>query len=519
MTNLILASSLFTLWTGALLAPLAGTPAAPVEAPPQPGAKVSVELYVMSKCPYCAQIMEELGPLLEDLRDHVDFRVGFVGTEVEGRLSAMHGESEVAGNLLEICVQRLFGNALPGFMRCMGRNLRAIPEGWESCAAAVGVDVSAVRTCADSGEGQQLLRESYREASARGVRGSPTLFIGGEKYQGNRSRDSLLMKICAAGDLRAPVCQDLPPIPRVRAVILSDRRCATCQARHWQAFLNRTFENLDLTELDYLDPAGKALHVAAGKPLLPAVVLDASVDALARESTSPVWDQLKAHGDYRVLATGSKFDPTAEICDNGIDDTGDGRADCRDPACKESISCRLEKPGELRLFLMSQCPFAARAVQVLPELMKATGLREVRFHFVVGFENGQMNSLHGSEELAENRRMACVQKNTPKKSLAYVGCRMRNPRDPVWEPCATEAGLNPTTLGSCADGAEGERLLREDARLCALLGIQASPTWFANNRYPFSGIQAEDVAAKYCAHNGKRAACRTLVPRAEREGP
>ncbi|NMB76139.1 MAG: hypothetical protein GYA21_13540 [Myxococcales bacterium] len=479
-----------------------------------------MELYVMSKCPYCAQLMEELGPLLEDLRDHVDFRVGFVGSEVEGKLSAMHGETEVAGNLLEICMQRLHGHALPSFLRCMGRNLRAIPEGWESCATAAGADVKAVRDCAGGDEGWRLLRDSYRESSARMVRGSPTLFIGGVQYQGNRSRDSLLRKICGAGASRAPQCQDLAPIPRVRAVILSDRRCADCRAGYWRSLLERTFENLDLTELDYGDPDGKALHTAAGKPLLPAVVLDASVDAFAKGSTFPFKDRLQEQGNYRVLAMGSKFDPTAEICDNGIDDNGDRKADCRDPTCRNSISCRPEKPGELSLFLMSQCPFAARAMETLPEVLKATGVREVRLHFVVSVDHdGQMRSLHGPEELAEDRRMACVQKNTPAKSLAYASCRMRNPRDPVWEPCATEAGLNSVTVASCADGAEGERLLREDAKLGSQLGIQASPTWFANNRYPFNGIQAQDVITKYCAHNQKRAACRAFVPKVERENP
>lgn len=517
MTNPILGSVLLPLWMGVLSGPIAETPAAPVEAPPP--AKVSVELYVMSKCPYCAQLMEELGPLLEDLKDHVDFRVGFVGSEVEGKLSAMHGETEVAGNLLEICMQRLHGHALPAFLRCMGRNLRAIPEGWESCAAAVGADVNAVRTCAGGDEGWQLLRDSYREASARMVRGSPTLFIGGVQYQGNRSRDSLRRKICAAGASRAPQCQDLAPIPRVRAVILSDRRCTDCRAGYWRSFLERTFENLDLTELDYGDPDGKALHAAAGKPLLPAMVLEANVDTLAGAPDFPFKDQLKTHGNYQVLALGSKFDPTAEICDNGIDDNRDGKADCRDPGCKNSVSCRPEKVGELWLFLMSQCPFAARAVEALPEVMKATGIKEVRFHFVVGVQNGQLESLHGLEELAEDRRMACVQKIAPAKTLAYVGCRMRNSRDPGWEPCATEAGLNPATVKSCADGVEGERLLHEDAKLGAQLGIQASPTWFANNRYPFNGIQAQDVIAKYCAHNEKRAACRAFVPKLEREGP
>ncbi len=515
----ILGSILLAIWAGALPAVLADTPATPAEAPPPPPAKVSVELYVMSKCPYCAQLMEELGPLLEELKEHVDFRVGFVGSEVEGKLSAMHGETEVAGNLLEICVQRLHGHALPGFLRCMGRHLRAIPEGWESCATAVGADVKAVRDCAGGNEGWRLLRDSYREASARMVRGSPTLFIGGIQYQGNRSRNSLLRKICEAGASRAPQCQDLAPIPRVRAVILSDRRCADCRAGHWRSLLERTFENLDLTEVDYGDPDGQALHEAAGKPLLPAVVLDASVDALARESSFPFKDRLQAQGDYRVLAVGAKFDPTAEICDNGIDDNGDRKADCRDPTCRNSISCRPEKPGELSLFLMSQCPFAARAVEALPEVMKATGVREVRFHFVVSVENGQLASLHGTEELAEDRRMACVQKNAPAKSLAYASCRMRNPRDPAWELCTTEAGLNPVTVGSCADGAEGERLLREDAKLGSQLGIQASPTWFANNRYPFNGIQAQDVITKYCAHNQKRAACRAFVPKVERESP
>ena len=39
------------------------------------------------------------------------------------------------------------------------------------------------------------------------------------------------------------------------------------------------------------------------------------------------------------------------------------------------------------------------------------------------------------------------------------------------------------------------------------LGIGASPTWLANNKYKFSGIDAQTIKTNLCQHNAKMAGC------------
>ena len=55
-------------------------------------------------------------------------------------------------------------------------------------------------------------------------------------------------------------------------------------------------------------------------------------------------------GRYLSLKIGSSFDPKAEICDNKVDDDNDGKTDCSDDSCVNSMLCREEKEKNLQLF-------------------------------------------------------------------------------------------------------------------------------------------------------------------------
>jgi hypothetical protein len=184
--------------------------------------------------------------------------------------------------------------------------------------------------------------------------------------------------------------------------------------------------------------------------------------------------------------------------------------DCQDPTCLETLVCRPERAGTLQLFIMSQCPYAATAVEALdPVLRRLRSVAQPEIHFVVTDQGGELQSMHGAGELAEDRRMACAQKRWAKRAPAYLRCRMKELREAgPWEPCARQAGLDPLALQACADGKEGEQLLRQDSSLCRSLGIGASPTWLANNKNVFTGVEPEDILKKFCAFNTQIPACR-----------
>ena len=53
---------------------------------------------------------------------------------------------------------------------------------------------------------------------------------------------------------------------------------------------------------------------------------------------------------------------------------------------------------------------------------------------------------------------------------------------------------------------EGKKLLEKSFQESADTGMSASPTWLTNNKFKFSGIDAEKIKTEVCAHN-KLAGC------------
>jgi len=122
---------------------------------------------------------------------------------------------------------------------------------------------------------------------------------------------------------------------------------------------------------------------------------------------------LEQVGERYVLVAGA-WDPTIEICDNEVDDDGDQLTDCQDPQCQEQRQCRPEKQRRLDLFVMSQCPFGAQVVEVLPAVLDHFGRNRSKIDLSVRFigsadEEGELSSMHGPAEVEEDLRQVCVQ--------------------------------------------------------------------------------------------------------------
>jgi hypothetical protein len=62
---------------------------------------------------------------------------------------------------------------------------------------------------------------------------------------------------------------------------------------------------------------------------------------------------------------------------------------------------------------------------------------DLRLQFIGNIEDGELDSMHGEPEVAENLRMICAQHLYRKKNLFmdYVACRARSYLDAEWEAC------------------------------------------------------------------------------------
>ncbi|HOC98297.1 MAG TPA: hypothetical protein PKH54_00010 [Myxococcota bacterium] len=479
--------------------------------------KLSVDLHVMSQCPYGVQAENILIPIAEELRDNIDLKIHFVGDEVEaGVPESLHGETEVKADLLQICTGKHQPEFMFGMIICMNQNPDEIPANFDSCAVELKMPVETVRACADGPEGKILLLESFKYSDEKGVKGSPTIFIDGTEYEGLPTVLGLLRGLCEKIGQPAPeTCASLPPPVSIQLTVITDSRCPDCAkfVEVAPAQIRKMFPGVETVVLDYMTDEGKeAYKVLAKTPFrfLPAFLFEKKVQE------DPAFAQIAAYmmevGEQLLLNFDASFDPEAEICDNGTDDDGNGKADCKDDSCKGTLFCAVEKPKKLEVFVMSQCPYGAEAILSMREVLEAFGRDidfSIRFLASEPFA-GQFQSLHGPAEVAEDMRQLCAIKYYAKgrKYLDYLYCRAADFQSEEWEKCAT-GGIRAEVIRKCAEGDMGRKLLSADVAYGEKLRINGSPTWIVNNREVFNGVSPADIQKGFCKKNGTLKACET----------
>lgn len=174
--------------------------------------KPVIELFVMSYCPYGTQIEKGLLPVVEALGKKVDFELKFCSY-------AMHGEKELAENMLQDCINKEQPSKFNAYLKCF---LTAGDSA--SCLSSTGVDKSKTDSCVAKIDKEYSVTANftnkvgyqgsfpgfdlYKADNAKyKVGGSPTLIINGEEIQSGRDSASLLKTICSAFNNPPKECQ------------------------------------------------------------------------------------------------------------------------------------------------------------------------------------------------------------------------------------------------------------------------------------------------------------------------
>lgn len=166
--------------------------------------KPVVELFVMSHCPYGTQIEKGIIPVVNTLKDKIDFKVKFV-------YYAMHGKTEVDEQLRQYCIQEEQNSKYLDYLTCFLKDGNS-----ESCLATVDVDKAKLDSCIAETDSEYGITQSFNDKSTwlsgqfppfdiykeenikYGVQGSPTLVINGVQVSSARDSASLLSTICSA---------------------------------------------------------------------------------------------------------------------------------------------------------------------------------------------------------------------------------------------------------------------------------------------------------------------------------
>ncbi len=170
-----------------------------------------VKLFIMSFCPYGRQAMKAMLPVYNLLKNEANFEFHYViypsdwykGREKEyciGNYCSMHGIKETREDVRELCILKLYGK--DSYAEYMEKQLSEcsfsnIEECWKEVAREVGIDAEKIENCLNT-TAVELLKSEYELNKKLGVSGSPTLFINGVMYTGERTPEAFKNAVCAA---------------------------------------------------------------------------------------------------------------------------------------------------------------------------------------------------------------------------------------------------------------------------------------------------------------------------------
>jgi len=189
------------------------TPTEPQTAADVPKAeKASVELFVMSHCPYGTQMEKGILPVLETLGDKIDFELKFCDY-------AMHGETEINEQLNQYCIQKNEPEKLTAYLTCF------LGEGkGDDCLTKEKINTSKLKSCVTATDQEFKITENFEnnidyrgrypgfaiykaDTDNYGVSGSPSLVVNGTKIQSGRDASSILKTICAGFENPPEECE------------------------------------------------------------------------------------------------------------------------------------------------------------------------------------------------------------------------------------------------------------------------------------------------------------------------
>jgi glutaredoxin len=483
-----------------------------------------IEIYAMSKCPFFAELITSISPIVHAMGDNLELAINYVGKVQGSQVICAHGPQEAGGNIVQLCAGK-YGTSeqLVDFIECQSEVLSAIPDDWEECAQQVKLDVAKMSRCYNTGLGRDMLRVSASTAQKNGIDASPVVFLNGRPYEKARTELSIGRAICSEFvDQKPTACTSYAPATPVSATVVGDKRCTEpdCDQRIVDKFLNRSFDSVKIRTLDISESEGISLFKKSGFKYLPIVVFDAAI----KQEQDAYWRLSKllteVDGGAFAYPIGRRWDPSMEICDDGRDNTNNGKIDCEDEHCGNQWICREEKNKELKLFVMSYCPYCTDALTSMKQVLKHFGNNKKNIDFKIEFYgqiiDDELYSMHGDTEVEEDLRQICAQKNYREnfKFLEYMLCRaeafQKNRGDEdedTWEECATD-GIKASVIRECSKGAEGRKLLAQSFEFTERLGIKGTPSWLVNNKYPIQGNTPEQITDAFCRINKKVKGCK-----------
>jgi len=155
----------------------------------------SLDLFVMSQCPYGTQALDAMEAVLDNFGSKIDFNIYYIADENnDGSFRSLHGQPEVDENIRELCAIKYYPNSYMDYIWCRNQDITGSAD---SCM----INYPKINNCFNSDEGSQLLSENIKLAQELGISASPTWLVN-NKYKFNGiDAETVRQNICKYNDI------------------------------------------------------------------------------------------------------------------------------------------------------------------------------------------------------------------------------------------------------------------------------------------------------------------------------
>ncbi|MEI7621321.1 MAG: hypothetical protein WCJ51_02180 [Candidatus Moraniibacteriota bacterium] len=162
----------------------------------------TVDLFVMSYCPYGLQMERGVLPAVAALGSKIKFNLKFVSY-------TLHGQKEVDENVNQYCIEKTQPAKLASYLQCFWKDSKGTSA---TCVKTTGVNPAQLATCvADTNKQFSPTEKAFdlnkEETVKFGVQGSPTLVVNGTTLASGRDSVSVLKAICSGFATQPKECQ------------------------------------------------------------------------------------------------------------------------------------------------------------------------------------------------------------------------------------------------------------------------------------------------------------------------
>ena len=106
---------------------------------------------------------------------------------------------------------------------------------------------------------------------------------------------------------------------------------------------------------------------------------------------------------------------------------------------------------EVELYIMAKCPFGTQAEKGIVPALELLG---DKVNFNLRFVS---YSMHGKEEIDQNTRLYCVQKEAPEKLFDYMKCYLGEDNPEAWDTtCYTDNGIDKAVIDNCVSSTDND---------------------------------------------------------------